>query len=77
MNNLDMLHRYVASTQVESPLLTSCLEHGFHDFGYRFLYQCMVCFLFHGLAVKLSYNATDSAKGEECIPQTWDMFHEK
>jgi hypothetical protein len=27
--------------------------------------------------VKISIDVIDSAKEEECIPQTWDMFHEK
>jgi hypothetical protein len=27
--------------------------------------------------VKIPFDVIDSAKGEECIPQTWDMFHEK
>jgi len=31
----------------------------------------------HSKASNFTYNAFDSAKGEECIPQTWDMFHEK
>lgn len=29
------------------------------------------------LVTELSLMLQYSAKGEECIPQTWDMFHEK
>jgi len=29
------------------------------------------------LATTISFLMFRSAKGEECIPQTWDMFHEK
>jgi hypothetical protein len=34
-------------------------------------------YVYHLANVKISFDVIDSAKGEECIPQTWDMFHEK
>lgn len=51
------------------------LEHGFHDPCDMALSKCMVFTIFLGY-----HSHTDnmsSAKGEECIPQTWDMYHEK
>lgn len=29
------------------------------------------------LVFRILFDSTFSAKGEECIPQTWDMYHEK
>lgn len=50
-------------------------EHGFHDSGNGSIPQCLV-----NSEAPSSIPSPDldfSAKGEECIPQTWDMFHEK
>lgn len=50
------------------------LEHGFHDSRDLALCKRMV-----SLLVKITrlIFICASAKGEECIPQTWDMFYEK
>ena len=44
-------------------LLVSILTRGMLSFG--------------GVKLNGLFDVIDSAKGEECIPQTWDMFHEK
>jgi hypothetical protein len=40
------------------------------------LFECMVSSDFVHVS-SAAHFALESCKGEECIPQTWDMFHEK
>ncbi|SRR6266436_8082245 len=52
------------------------LEYGIHVSRDLALFERMVSSVY----VKVSSSAhfvLGSCKGEECIPQTWDMFHEK
>jgi len=51
-------------------------EHGIHVSRNLALSECVVSCAFSWCVLQRS-RRFGSCKGEECIPQTWDMFHEK
>jgi len=77
MNNMVICHPRASHTDLELlPLMPHTnIEHDVYDSCDMALPSCMVSFNVR-IETQVTYPIF-SAKGEECIPQTWDMYHEK